>query len=117
MAFANAAQSAIKRPIGQRGSGVTMAGVIVAVLLGIAGRTVVPYLEAVRDNPETKFDRKFLIPPVLSLLTGLIMSPVILSSIPAEQLQVVTIQGLAGLFAAAWGLTDIARSGQKFVSK
>ena len=93
-----------------------MAGVIVAVLLGIAGRTVVPYLEAVRDNPETKFDRKFLIPPVVSLLI-LIMSPLILSSIPAEQLQVVTVQGLAGLFAAAWGLTDIARSGQKFVSK
>ncbi len=94
-----------------------MAGVIIAVLLGISGRTIVPYLESLRDNPETKFDRKFLVPPVVSLAIGLIMSPLVLSAIPAETLNQVGVTGLAGIFAAAWGLTDIARSGQKLVSK
>lgn len=94
-----------------------MLGVVIAVLLGIAGRTVIPYLEALRDNPETQFDRKFLIPPLVSLLIGLIMSPLVLSAIPPETLNQVGVTGLAGIFAAAWGLTDIARSGQKLVSK
>lgn len=94
-----------------------MAGVIIAVLLGIAGRTVVPYLEALRDAPDTKWERRFWVPPAVSLVIGLIMSPLVLSAIPADQLANVTIPGLAALFAAAWGLTDIARSGQKFVSK
>lgn len=94
-----------------------MAGVIIAVLLGIAGRTIVPYLEAWRDKPETPFDKKFLVPPAVSLLIGLIMSPLVLSAIPAEILNQIGVTGLAGIFAAAWGLTDIARSGQKMVSK
>ena len=94
-----------------------MAGVIIAVLFGIAGRTVIPYLEALRDNPDTQFDRKFIVPPLVSLIIGLIMSPLVLSAIPAETLNDVTVTGLAGIFAAAWGLTDIARSGQKFVNQ
>lgn len=94
-----------------------MAGIVIAVLLGIAGRTVVPYLEALRDNPDTTFDRRFLIPPVVSLVIGLIISPLVLSVIPPDQLTVVTLPGLAGVFASAWGMTDIVRSGQKFVSK
>jgi hypothetical protein len=94
-----------------------MAGVIIAVLLGISGRTIVPYLEELRDKPETPFDRKFLIPPAVSLVIGLIMSPLVLSAIPPETLNQIGITGLAGIFAAAWGLTDIARSGQKVVSR
>jgi hypothetical protein len=94
-----------------------MAGVIIAVLLGIAGRTVVPYLETLREKPDTKFDRAFLIPPVVSLVIGLIISPLVLSVIPPEQLQVATLPGMAAVFASAWGMTDIVRSGQKLITK
>lgn len=94
-----------------------MVGIVVAVLLGIAGRTVVPYLEALRDNPETQFERKFWVPPIVSLVIGLIISPLVLSVIPPDQLTAVTLPGLAGVFASAWGMTDIVRSGQKFVAK
>jgi hypothetical protein len=94
-----------------------VAGIIIAVLLGIAGRTIVPYLETLRDNPGMKFDRSFAIPPIVSLVIGLIISPLVLSVIPPEQLQAVTLPGVAAVFASAWGMTDIVRSGQKFVSK
>lgn len=94
-----------------------MAGIVIAVLLGIAGRTVVPYLEALRDNPETTFDRKFIVPPIVSLVIGLIISPLVLSVIPPEQLQAVTLPGMAAVFASAWGMTDIVRSGQKLMTK
>lgn len=94
-----------------------MALVIIAVLLGIVGRTVVPYLEMLRENPETPFDKRFLVPAGVSVLIALITSPLVFAAIPAEQLQDVTLAGMALLFAAAWGLTDVARSGQKLVSK
>lgn len=94
-----------------------MTGIVIAVLLGIAGRTLIPYLEELRANPETKWERKFLIPPMISLVIGLLVSPLVLASIPPDQLNATTLPGLAAVFASAWGLTDIARSGQKLVSK
>lgn len=94
-----------------------MLGVIVVVLLGIVGRTIVPYLETLRANPEMPFDKKFLVPAIVSVVIALITSPLVFASIPPEQLQAgISLPGLALLFAAAWGLTDVARSGQKLVS-
>ena len=91
--------------------------IIASVLLGIVGRTVVPYLEELRANPEMKFDKKYLIPAAVSVVISLITAPLVFAAIPPEQLEVVTFQGAALLFAAAWGLTDVARSGQKLISK
>lgn len=93
-----------------------MAGIIIAVLLGITGRTVVPYLEALRDKPDTKWERKFWLPPAVSLLIGVIIAPLVFAAMPPESISNVTWQGLAAAFTAAWGLTDIVRSGQKVVS-
>jgi hypothetical protein len=93
------------------------AAVVVVVLLGIVGRTVVPYLEMLRNNPDTPFDRKFLVPAVVSVVIALITSPLVFAAIPPEQLSAATLPALAVLFAAAWGLTDVARAGQKLLSK
>lgn len=94
-----------------------MALLIVAVLLGIAGRTLIPYLEMLRDNPGTKFDRQFIVPPIISLVIGVLVSPLVFSALPPEAVANISLQGLAATFTAAWGLTDIVRSGQKVVVK
>lgn len=95
-----------------------MAGVIIAVLLGIAG----PYgysvpTSAARQSRHAIRPQVYRAAACVSLVIGLIMSPLVLSAIPAETLNDMTVTGLAGVFAVAWGLTDIARSGQKFVNQ
>jgi hypothetical protein len=52
--------------------------VVICALLGILGRTIVPYLEELKKDPNIKFDRKFLIPPLVSIIIALIGSPLVL---------------------------------------
>src|SRR5512139_2676245 len=95
-----------------------MAWIIVAVLLGIVARTILPYLQTLRENPDTPFNRKFIVPAVITVLIALITSPLVFATIPPEQLNAApTFQSLIVLFAAGWGATDVVREGQKFVSK
>jgi Flp pilus assembly pilin Flp len=97
---------------------VDMTGVIVAVLLGILARTLLPFLQTLKANPETKFDRKFLLPAGIALLISIITAPFVFLAIPPDQIGNLTpnFQSLLILFAAAWGVTDGAREGQKFFS-
>lgn len=95
-----------------------MAAVILVVLLGILARTVIPYLQTLRENPDTKFDRAFLIPAIVTILIALLTSPLVFVALPQDQLNnpTPTFADLMLLFAAAWGTTDLAREGQKFIS-
>jgi hypothetical protein len=90
--------------------------IIVFALLGVLGRTITPYLQALKDNPNTPFDRKFLIPPIVSVVIAVITLPLILSALPADAWLSNTIPGFVTVFVSAWGLTDIARAGQKVVA-
>lgn len=92
-----------------------MAGVIVAVLAGILARTVLPFLQTLRDNPEAKFDRKFLVPAIVALVIALVTSPLVFAALPQDQLMnaTPTFSDLVLLFVAAWGTTDVVREGQK----
>ncbi len=95
-----------------------MAYIIIAVLLGIVGRTVLPYLQILKDNPDTTFDRKFVVPAVVTILIALLSSPLTFAAIPAEQLNAApTFQGLLVLFVAGWGATDVVRAGQKLLGQ
>jgi uncharacterized membrane protein YkvI len=91
--------------------------VITAVLLGIAARTVVPFLQTLRENPEKKFDRKFVVPAVVTLLIAALTSPFVFAALPAEQLNnaAPTFTSLMLLFVAAWGTTDVIRESQKLL--
>jgi hypothetical protein len=92
-----------------------MAYVIIAVLLGIVARTVLPYLQTLRDNPDTPFDRKFFMPAVITVLMALLTSPLVFAAIPADQLNAaVTFQGLILLFVAGWGATDVCARDRSF---
>lgn len=92
--------------------------VLLIALLGALGRTLVPYLQILRDNPETPFDRKFLLPPLVSCVIALITLPLALSAVPKDLLELSTlsISGLVAVFLAVWGATDVIRSGQKLLS-
>jgi hydrogenase-4 membrane subunit HyfE len=65
-------------------------------------RVVVPYLQTLRESPETKFDRKFVVPAVVSVIIALILSPFVFAALPADQVAApLTLQGFAVLFVAA----------------
>jgi hypothetical protein len=91
-----------------------MAWIIVAALLGITSRTVLPFLQTLKESPETKFDRKFLVPAVVSVIISLVFAPFVLLSVPLDAAP--TLQGMLITFAAAWGVTDVGRQGQKLIS-
>lgn len=93
--------------------------VIVAVLLGIVARTVIPFLQVLKDNPQTQFDRAFLVPAIVTLVIALLTSPLVFAALPPEQLnqETPTFAGLVLLFVAAWGTTDVIRQGQKLFER
>jgi len=89
--------------------------VVVALALGILGRTLVPYLQTLQENPDTKFDRKFLIPAAVSCLLAVFTLPFAVTNLPPELLNAtqVSLLLLATAFVAGWGVTDLIRTGQK----
>ena len=95
-----------------------MVAVIFAVLLGILARTVIPFLLTLRDNPDTKFDRAFLVPAIVAVLIALLTSPLVFAAIPQDQLNnpAPVFSDLVLLFVAAWGTTDVVREGQKLLT-
>ncbi len=95
-----------------------MVVVIIAVLLGIVARTLIPFLQTLRDNPNTKFDRAFLVPAVVTLVIALLTSPLVFAALPQDQLNnpAPTFAQLTLLFVAAWGTTDVVREGQKLLT-
>lgn len=95
-----------------------MALVIIAVLFGIVARTLIPFLQVLKENPETKFDRKFVVPAVATLIVSLLVSPFVFVALPPEQVNQTspTFISLCVLFVAAWGTNDVLRQVQKLIS-
>ena len=85
--------------------------------MGALARTVVPYLQTLVENPDTPFDRQFLVPPIVSCVIALITLPLALGALPQELLETsaITASGLVTVFLAVWSATDAVRAGQKFV--
>lgn len=81
--------------------------------LGAIARTVIPYLEMLRDKPGTPFDRKFLVPVIISCAIAVLMLPLTFGSLPEALLDQMTLSIIGVLFVAGWGITDIVRAGQK----
>jgi hypothetical protein len=87
--------------------------ILLAAGLGVLGRTLLPYLQVLRDYPDTPFDRKFLLPAVVSAIIAVIALPLILGGLPDTIWVSSTPQGYILVFVSAWGMTDITRLGQK----
>lgn len=73
-----------------------------ACVLGILARAALPYLLALKENPEISFDRKYLVSPAAALAIDLLVAPFVLGSLPA---------GLdwVAAFAFGWASSDISR--------
>lgn len=78
------------------------------VALGIISRTLVPYLIELQQHPETKFDKKYLVPPLISIVLNLVASPLVFNLVGADT-------NLVNAYILGWGSTDILRDGLKFV--
>jgi hypothetical protein len=89
--------------------------VLVTAIVAAVARTLIPYLQTLRDNPETKFDSKFLVPPIVSCIIALLTLPVSLSALPPELLNPSTpnLTLIVAVFVATWGVTDVVRTVQK----
>lgn len=84
--------------------------VVLACLVGIVGRTVIPYLQTLKDNPETKFDRKFFVPAVVAVLVNVFLVPLVLSTLPKGADWITA-------YLAGWSVTDQARELTVFLAK
>lgn len=91
--------------------------VVLVALLGVLSRTLIPYLQAKRDNPDLPWDNKFYVPLAMSLLISGLGFPLILGQLPPEVWEAASVPMYAMVYAASWGLTDISRSGQKQVER
>lgn len=84
--------------------------VVVGVLVGVAGRTALPYLLKLKANPDTKFDRKFLVPAVTSFLINLVVLPLVIGSTTAG------VTTFLGGYLAGWAVQDMVDSVINFSS-
>lgn len=73
-----------------------------ACVLGILARAALPYLVVLKENPETKFDRKFLTSPIAALVLDLLVAPFVLGEMPAG------LDWIAA-FTFGWASSDISR--------
>lgn len=83
---------------------------VLACVVGITGRTLIPYLQMLRDAPDTKFDRKFLVPVAVSVLVNIFLVPFVLSTLPEGA-------NWIAAYLAGWGVTDQARELTVFLAK
>ncbi len=92
--------------------------VVTVSIAAALARTLVPFLQTLRDNPETKFDRQFLVPPIVSSVIAVITLPIALSSLPPELMSPASLNLSIGvaIFLAVWGATDITREIQKLLA-
>lgn len=87
----------------------TIIGIYIACLLGIAARTIVPYLMELKDNPEMQFDRKFLVPAIVAVIINLLAAPFVLQQLPGGT-------NWIAAFIFGWGMNDISRDAIKLAA-
>ena len=73
-------------------------------ILGIVSRTLLPFFQTLRDEPNTKWDNKFLVPPVASLVINLMIAPFVFRELPAgaDWVQLISSVGVCRTSAVKW---------------
>ena len=77
-----------------------------AVIGGIVSRTLVPYLVLIQQQPGIKFDRSFLVPPLIAVVLGILAAPLLFGSVTGSETYV-------SAYVLGWGGTDLIREGLK----
>ena len=86
-------------------------GALIGIGVGILFRTFVPYLNVIREDPNTKFDKKFLIPPLVSLITSIPLAIALLPQVSSSSGNFV--QDFVSAFTVSYTAQDITREVQK----
>jgi hypothetical protein len=76
--------------------------VYMAVLIGVIGRTIVPFLVVKAQHPELPFDKKYYVPALISIVLNVLAAPAWFSNVGADTSPVVA-------YLIGWGATDFAR--------
>lgn len=84
--------------------------VIAWVGVGVIARVIVPYLQTLKEHPDTKFDKAFLVPPLISAVISVITLPLVLDKMPMD------VSSPIAAFVWGWGSTDVIREIQKLFS-
>lgn len=87
-----------------------MTAVILWTALGVLARVLIPFVTAWLDNPDIKWDKQFLVPPIASVIISALTLPLVLNQMPAG------IVSPFAAFAFGWASTDIVREVQKFLT-
>jgi len=87
--------------------------IIVAVVVGIVGRAVFPYLEKLREAADTeekvKFEAKYLVAPIVNAVAALFYLPFAMEALPNEANSVWAVLA----FVLSWQVPDKLRLVQK----
>ena len=78
---------------------------ILGIFLGCFARTVFPYLKKLEENPDTAFDKKYLISLLLALVSSIIGAVLIVPSFQIPQGANIVVFSIA--FTTGWGANDI----------
>ena len=77
----------------------TEVAVVLALVIGVFSRTILPYLKKKSEDPNMKFDLKFLYTCVGALVSSILVASGVLSVIPPELLEVTGVKLFLGVFA------------------
>ncbi len=86
-------------------------GAVIGIVVGIIFRTFVPYLNVLKQNPETKFDKKFILPPIVSLIASIPLAIALLPQVSSSSGNF--IQDFVASFTLSYTAQDITREVQK----
>ncbi|MDI6814037.1 MAG: hypothetical protein QMD10_10930 [Desulfitobacteriaceae bacterium] len=75
------------------------------IWLGCFSRLLLPYLRKARENPQLKFDPKYLVTFAVSLIMALIASIVVMASFTIPETAGYTV--FFSSFLTGWAATDI----------
>ena len=84
----------------------------ILLTIGIIARIVVPFLMERRENPELKWDMKYVWPQIISFVIIALMLPVIVPNL--ESIAVLDYQAA---FLVGWAAGDIGNVGRKFLTR
>jgi hypothetical protein len=78
---------------------------IIGIFLGCFARTVFPYLKKVEEDPDTVFDKKYLVSLLIALISSIIGAILIIPSFQIPQGANMVVFSIA--FTTGWGTNDI----------
>jgi ABC-type Fe3+-siderophore transport system permease subunit len=88
--------------------GITLVQAIafIGTFLGVLFRTILPYLQKLKEDPDLTFDRKYLVTLAISFVESAVTTMLLFLSLPSEILSTATSGFFVLLATFAWAYTS-----------